>query len=532
MRRTATRPFGVLLCALALLAAPSASLAQKRGGVLTVSHIDSPPSTSIHEEATVSVVVPFMPLFNNLVVFDPHREQNRLDTIVPDLATGWSWNEARTDLTFALRDGVRWHDGRPFTARDVKCTWDMVADLTPGKLRKSPRREWYANLREITVDGDRAVTFHLRRPQPSLLMMLASGYSPVYPCHVPPNAMRTRPVGTGPFTFVEYRMNEMIRLERNPDYWKPGLPYLDGIETRIVPNRATRNLGFVAGKFDLTFPTEVTVPMMRELLARTPGAQCKLRIIGNSNLIINREAPPFNDPDIRMALNLAIDHKAFNDLMNEGVPGTGASLLPPPDGNWGVPPGMLATFPGYGPDVAKNREAARALMRKAGYGPDNRLRIRIFTRDTATFRDPALILADHLKTIHIDAELDVVDTTVFYNRVFRKDYSVGMNATGASLDDPDQVLYETYGCGSPRNYTNYCNRDLQALFDQQSGEADEGRRRHMVWDIERRLAEDVARPVAYHGQQAGCWQSRVKNYTIMVNSIYNGWRFEDVWLEK
>ena len=511
---------------------PVQAWAQKRGGVLTMSHIDSPPSTSIHEEATVSVVVPFMPLYNNLIVFDQHQEQNRMDTIVPDLATRWSWDAARTAVTFTLRQGVTWHDGKPFTAADVKCTWDMVADLTPGKMRKSPRKEWYANLEKITVNGESEVTFHLKRPQPSLLMMLASGYSPVYPCHVPSATMRTKPVGTGPFTFVEYRMNETIRLERNPRYWKPGLPYLDGIETRIVPNRATRNLGFIAGKFDVTFPTEVTVPMARELRSQAPTAHCKLRIIGNSNLIVNRDAPPFNNPAIRMALNLALDHKAFNDLMNEGVPGFGATMLPPPDGIWGVPPEMLATFPGYGPDVEKNRERARALMREAGHGPDNRLKIKIFTRDTAAFRDPALILADHLKSIYIDAELDVADTTVFYNRVFKKDYAVGMNATGLSLDDPDQVLYETFGCGSLRNYTNYCNRELQTLFDQQSQEVDEVKRRQMVWNIERRLAEDVARPVTYHGQQAGCWHAHVKNYTVMVNSIYNGWRMEDVWLDK
>ena len=536
MRAMLIRAARVLVCAATLLiTAPLSTpraLAQKHGGVLTMSHIDSPPGPSIHEEATVSVVVPFMPVFNNLVLFDQHQEQNRPDTIVPDLATRWSWDAARTALTFTLREGVTWHDGKPFTAADVKCTWDMVSGLTPGKLRKSPRREWYTNLENITVNGDFEVTFHLKRPQPSLLMMLASGYSPVYPCHVPPATMRTKPIGTGPFKFAEYHMNEMIRVARNSNYWKKDLPYLDAIETRIVPNRATRNLGFIAGRFDLTFPTEVTVPMMREILSQAPGAHCKLRTIGDSNLIINREAPPFNDPDMRMALNLALDHKAFNDLMNEGAPGIGAVMLQPPDGIWGVPPEVLATFPGYGPDMVENRQKAQGLMRKAGYGPDKRLKLKIFTRDIATFRDPALILADHLKAIYIDSELDVVDTTVFYNRVFKKDYTVGMNATGLSLDDPDQVFYETFGCGSLRNYTNYCNRDLQALFDQQSQEADMTKRRQMVWDIERRLAEDVARPVTYHGQQAGCWQGYVKNYTIMVNSIYNGWRFEDVWLDK
>ena len=522
--------FACVLLLTGLLA--GSAQAQKRGGTLTIPLIDTPPSPSLHEEATVSVVVPFMGLFNNLVIYDQHQMQNRDDTIVPDLATKWSWDASRTALTFTLRDGVKWHDGKPFTSADVKCTWDMVSGLTPGKIRKSPRQEWYANLSEVSVNGDFEVTFRLKRPQPSILAMLASGYSPVYPCHVPSGTMRTKPVGTGPFRFVEYKMNEIARLERNPDYWKKGLPYLDKIEVPIVPNRATRMLGLVSGKYDISFPTDVTVRLIEDLKAQAPAVQCTLRAIGSSNLIINREAPPFDNADIRQALALTLDRPAFNNIMNEGVDGIGASMLPPPAGVWGVPADLLATFPGYGADVSQRREKARGLMQKAGYGPDKHLPIKIFTRNVATFRDPALILSDHLKDIYIDAELDVVETPQFYNRVFKKDYQVGMNATGYSLDDPDQVFYENYGCGSLRNYMNYCNRDIQAMFDAQSQESDLQKRKQLVWEIERRLLDDVALPVTYHGIQAGCWQPYVKNYGIMVNSIYNGWRFEDVWLDK
>ncbi len=500
-------------CALLLA---GAAQAQKRGGTLTIPLTDTPPSPSLHEEATISVVVPFMGLFNNLVVYDQHKMQNRDDTIVADLATQWAWDASRTALTFTLREGVKWHDGKPFTSADVKCTWDMVSGLVPGKIRKSPRQEWYTNLSEVSVNGDYQVTFHLKRPQPSMLAMLASGYSPVYPCHVPSGTMRTKPVGTGPFRFVEYKMNEIARLERNSDYWKKGLPYLDKIEVPIVPNRATRMLGLVSGKYDISFPTDVTVRLMADLKVQAPAVQCTLRAIGTSNLIINREAPPFDNADIRQALAMTLDRPAFNKIMNEGVDGIGASMLPPPAGVWGVPPEILATFPGYGADVAQRRDKARGLMQKAGYGPDKRLPIKIFTRNVATFRDPALILSDHLKDIYIDAELDAVETPQFYNRVFKKDYQVGMNATGYSLDDPDQVFYENYGCGSLRNYTNYCNREIQGMFDAQSQEPDRQKRRQLVWEIERRLLEDVARPVTYQAMQAGCWHPYVKNYGILA----------------
>src|SRR5439155_23003357 len=108
-----------------MCAVPSAS-AQKSGGILRQYMVDSPTSMSIHEEATVVSTRPMMAVFNNLVLYDQHVSQNRPDTIVPDLAASWAWSEDGTELTFQLRDGVKWHDGKPFTARDVKCTWDTL----------------------------------------------------------------------------------------------------------------------------------------------------------------------------------------------------------------------------------------------------------------------------------------------------------------------------------------------------------------------------------------------------------------------
>src|SRR5437016_12298832 len=102
----------------AVTAGSGSALAQKQGGILREYMIDSPASMSIHEEATVVATRPMMGVFNNLVLYDQHVKQNRPDTIVPELATSWSWNEEGTELTFALREGVRWHDGKPFTAKD------------------------------------------------------------------------------------------------------------------------------------------------------------------------------------------------------------------------------------------------------------------------------------------------------------------------------------------------------------------------------------------------------------------------------
>src|SRR5262249_33667678 len=191
-------------------------------GVLRMSHFDSPASMSMHEESTAAVNRPMMGVFNNLVMYDQHVGQNSLASIVPDLATGWAWNEDGTELTFPLRQGVRRHDGRTSTAADVKCTWDLLTGTAADRLRLNPRKSWYQNLDRVTTNGDFEVTFHLKRPQPSFLALLASGWSPVYPCHVPAREMRLHPIGTGPFKFAEFKPNELIRVAKNPDYWKPG----------------------------------------------------------------------------------------------------------------------------------------------------------------------------------------------------------------------------------------------------------------------------------------------------------------------
>ncbi len=521
----------VSICiAAGLIGWTGAGWAQKSGGTLRIQHMDTPPSASIHEESTVSVAVPFMAIYNNLVVFDQNVPKNSLESIVPDLATSWETKDGGRKLVFRTRDGVKWHDGKPFSAADVACTFDLI--LTPDRLRRNPRSAWYTNVEKVTADGPSEVTFHLKQPQPSLLALLASGYTPIYPCHVPAADMRRKPVGTGPFKLAEFRMNEGIKLVKNPDYWKPGRPYLDAIEFSIIPDRSTRMLSFVAGKFDMTFPADVTVPLLKNVRRDAPQAQCTMRASGvSTNLIVNREVPPFDDPKIRRAMALTLDRDAFIRILSEGEGQMGGALLPPPDGVWGLPPEKLEGLIGYG-DVEKSREEARALMKEAGYGPEKRLKLRVSTRNIATYKDPAVILIDQLKQIWIDAELEIIDTTIYYNRVFKKDYVVALNLTGSAVDDPDVTLFEGYACGSLRNYNNYCDPEMTKLFEEQSRETDRRKRQELVWEIDRKLQEDVARPIISHGRIAGCWQPHVKNVTLHINSIYNNWRFEDVWIDR
>jgi len=194
---------------------------------------------------------------------------------------------------------------------------------------------------------------------------------------------------------------------------------------------------------------------------------------------------------LRRAVSLTLDRKAFIDILVEGQGLIGAAMQPPPDGVWGLPPKQLAELAGYDPDVAKNRAEARAIMEKLGYGPNKRLAITVSTRNTAGYRDPAVIAIDQLKEIYIDGTLEVIETANWFPKVIRKDYTVGMNISETAVDDPDQMFYENYACGSDRNYTGYCDKEVDVLIDQQSSEPDVEKRRQLVWDIERRLASDA-----------------------------------------
>jgi peptide/nickel transport system substrate-binding protein len=282
----------------------------------------------------------------------------------------------------------------------------------------------------------------------------------------------------------------------------------------------------------MTFPTEVTVPLLRDIKTQMPNAVCHFGPTNVSgNLIVNREKEPFNNADIRKAMALSLDRKSFIDIMFEGQADIGGSMLPVPAGVWGMPADMQAQMLGYG-DLEKNRADARAIMEKLGYSATNTLKVKISTRNIPAYRDPAVILIDNLKQIHIEGELEPVETSLWFSKVARKDYAVGLNLTGNAVDDPDQTFYENYACKSERNYSKYCNPELEKSFDAQSSELDVEKRKKMVWAIDQQIQNDVARPIIYHIRAGTCWQPNLQGFTPMVNSGYNGYRFEDIWLKK
>lgn len=282
----------------------------------------------------------------------------------------------------------------------------------------------------------------------------------------------------------------------------------------------------------MTFPYQITVAHLRDLKKQAPTAVCEESPgTTNRHIIINRTVPPFDNADVRRAMALAIDRQAFIDILSEGKGSVGGVLQPQPGGLWGVPHERLKELPGYGTDIQKNRQEARAILERLGYGPQKRLKFKLMTRDLASYRDAAVILLDQLKEVGLDAELDVVETGAYFPKLRRKDFVVGLNVQ-TSGPDPDQVLEPFYGCGASLNWDGYCSAEVDKLIAAQSREAVEAKRRELHWQIEKKLAEDGARPIINYSHAATCWQPHVKGHTVMVNSIFNGYRFENIWLDK
>src|SRR5207244_5503406 len=170
-------------------------------------------------------------------------------------------------------------------------------------------------------------------------------------------------------------------------------------------------------------------------------------------------------------------------IRTEGQGDIGGVVQPPPAGLWSMPPDLLQSLPGYDPDVQKNRADARQIMHKLGYGPDNRLKIKVSVRDLPYLRDPAVILIDQLKLVYIDGQLETIDTTNWFPRVMRKEYIVALTGAGSG-PDPDQNLHLLYGCGAELNYNGYCSAEVDQLIERQSTEDDQEKRKELLREIE------------------------------------------------
>ena len=208
----------------------------------------NPPSLDMHQEQTFAVAQPLGPIYNNLIVFDPHNYPQ----IIGDLAKSWSVSADYLTYTFTLHQGVKFHDDSDLTSADVKASWDRIVFPSEGVV--SPRRSEYPMVKSIEAPGPSTVVFHLHHPSPSFLTNLAHPANFIYAkkyLDQDQHWYRKNTMGSGPFKLKQYMHGASIELERNPKYWKPGLPYMDGIKYYVITDDGARGKAIRAGRVDV-----------------------------------------------------------------------------------------------------------------------------------------------------------------------------------------------------------------------------------------------------------------------------------------
>ncbi|HXJ84427.1 MAG TPA: ABC transporter substrate-binding protein [Candidatus Methylomirabilis sp.] len=527
---------GGALAASLIVAGVAVTMAQapKHGGVIKVMlREDLPQGFAIHETSTYSTSFPALPCFNNLVFFDPSKPIESADTVVGDLAEKWTWHDNYRTLAFVLRKDVKWHDGQPFSSKDVKYTFDLLREA-PGvtaKLRINPRKDWYANVEAVEAPDPHTVLFRLKRPQPSLLLMLASGYSPIYAAHIPPGQYRTSCVGTGPFKLRAWRKGDFVEYVKNPDYFIKDRPYLDGIRFVIIIERATRTAALQAGQIDAASPGETTKASMEQLRKAVPRMVFhEVAQSVSDNIIMNTTKPPFDNAKIRLAVSYAIDRRALIHASHRDGAVLGSAMLPKPYGVWGMPEPDLLALPGYG-KTDEMRARARKLLAEVGVTADKPLKVEMVTRAISIYIDMASFVINELRQVGIEATLKLVETAQWHAMATRGQYQMGANLTGVGTDDPDANFFENYACGSPRNYSQYCDEDVTKMIERQSQELDPKKRLEMVIAIQKRVEADAARPILAQRLDYYAHWPYVKDL-VPHNNVYNFSRFQDVWLDK
>jgi len=514
-----------------LVAAPTRGQAPKSGGWLNLRlREDLPQGFAINESPTISTMWPAMPCFNNLVLFDPLKPTHSADSVIGELASSWVWQDSYRKLVFVLRSDVKWHDGKSFSSRDVKYTFDLLREApdAPARLRFNPRREWYANVEGVDAPDPRTVVFRLKRPQPSLLLLLASGFSPIYAAHVPAASYRTGCVGTGPFKVKEWRKGEFVEFVKNADYFVKGRPYLDGLRYVLISDRGTATAALQAGRVDVAFPGETSKPIADQLKKAVP--QLVMTPVNTSvldHLIINTRKPPFDNPKVREAVSRAIDRRALIAAVYQGGAALGASMAPKPYGVWGFLESNLRALPGYG-NPGDEKTKARTLLVEAGFGPNNPLRVEMLTRGLPAFTDLSSFVISELRRVGIDTSLRQVETAQWGPLQARGEFLIGTDRNGVEPDDPDANFYEYFGCRSPRNYSGYCNEEIAQLIDQQSQEPDPKKRQGLVYDIQMKLERAAIRPVLDWRLDYFTVWPHVRNL-VPHHSIYGWGRMQEVW---
>lgn len=519
--------------AAAVLTAGFAAQAQKAGGTFVFIVQPEPPSLASYLSTSGPIGLVAPKIYEGLLDYDPDLNP------VPALAESFEVSEDGKTVTFKLQKGVTWHDGEPFTSADVQFSiMEVLSKVHP----RGPNT--FREVTEIETPDAHTAIFKLANPAPYMLRALSAYESPMVPKHLlegqdPRNAdLANSPVGTGPFKFVEWKKGQYIRLDKNENYWKEGLPYLDRMVGRFIPDASTRTAAMENGEVHYgaygAIPN-VDVVRLREMdhIGVTTDGYAMINPI--SLIEFDTTRPPFDKPAMRQAISLALDRQFLIDNIWFGYGKPATSALSANFAATGLYAQGMPHYPAEA-DVA----AAKKILDDAGIAADgDGVRARAVL-DLIPYGEDWRRAGEYMKQalgdIGIELELRYEDVPTWLKRIYA-DYDFRMNVNYFyQLPDPVLGVHRHYGSDQIRqgthfvNSSRYSNPKLDSLLAAGATEADATKRGAIYKDIQAILAEDLPVVNLFEMQFVTVYNKKLRDHETSALGAYGS--FERAWLDQ
>jgi peptide/nickel transport system substrate-binding protein len=504
----------------------------KYGGTLRYSVHSAPAHFDIHQSGTVANMGAQGPMYDNLIRRDPRDGQ----TIIPDLAHTWEISPDGKTYTFHLRQGVKFHDGADFTAEDVHATFSRI--IWPPTGISMPRQPLFSAVSEIKILDPHTIAFQLSEPRPKSFMLgaFASGWNVIVRKKtLVDNDYNLRNVmdypGTGPFRHVRRIDKEIWVMEKNPNYWNKGLPYLDRLEIyHLPPFSPELGASLLAGKLDYA---RLLDPVSAHKVKQTPGMSATDFYQSVIQAVwVNNERKPLNDPRVRRAMHLVFDRHVLVDVVKDVAPMLVGGFIYP-FSEWATPAEDLSKRLGYQRDPKASIQEARRLLAEAGH-PNGLKNLDFLVREAATFKLWAVAIQAMLKeTLNIETKLRTVQISAWFDEAQAGHFDLGISAIVSTLMDPSDYFNAWYRKDGPQNYSKWSNPTFDALVTQIDRETDEAKRRALVRQAEDLMEQDPPLlPVSWEKIYDG-WYNYVKGVNpYHIFGIYDVVRWDTAWLDK
>jgi peptide/nickel transport system substrate-binding protein len=512
-----------------LLRAPEPS--PKRGGVLKWGGLANSTLYDLHQTGTIANMGPQAPMYDLLVQVDPVH----WDKVIPDLAKSWQISEDGLTYTFSLREGVKFHDGAPLTAEDVVASFNHIIFPPPGVL--SPRQGLFDAVKDVVATGPLTVEFRLTEPRGYLLRGLAAGFNVILRKQTLEEHqydLRRVPVypGTGPFRHKSLEPGVVRRLERNPDYWNPALPYLDGIDIYHLDVGPKTGAACLAHTIDFCFAID---PMSEQKAKKIRGLHtARTYPHAPHGLWFNLRKKPFDDVRVRRAMNLVLDKAAIVDATQEIIPQVRAGWLLPTDPFFQAYWAKVQEQPGWRSPTAEDLAEARRLMQEAGY--ENGIKgLDFLVRDITLYLGWVPIVQDMLKReLKIETTIRVAASGVWWEEAQRGNFDISIYGYGATIPHVADYWNAGFKTGGGYNFYGYANPAFDALVAATARESDPVKLTALIDQGIAILDRDMPAIVWANPVNPIAWWDNVKGHGTATKGIHfwEGMRDEIWWLAK